>query len=106
MLRLSRQTIRKMTATAIMAVVVSAFAWPGCDKKPRAATSAKPAVIVVSGDTGPWIVPCGCAANQAGGLARRATVLQQQGPDVLYLDAGGAAAGNSEYFRTKFSAVL
>src|ERR1700745_4371010 len=30
-----------------------------------------PLVLVVSGDTAGWIVPCGCTSNQSGGLLRR-----------------------------------
>jgi hypothetical protein len=100
-------TLRKLGALATMAGIVSAFSFGGCDSRQKPAAS-RPPVIIVSGDTGPWIVPCGCTANQAGGLARRATVLQQAraaGP-VVYLDVGGAAAGTSEYFKQKFTAVL
>lgn len=64
--------------------------------------------IFVSGDTKGWITPCGCAANQSGGLARRATLLKQAAAydDVLYLDAGGSASGISEYHQMKLTAIL
>ena len=67
--------------------------WFGCDKVK--ATEPSAATIVISGDTQGWIVPCGCTANQSGGLPRRATFLQQlrRKADVIYLDAGGAGAG-------------
>ena len=87
-----------------MAGIVAVFSLTSCDTKPKPGTS--PPVLIISGDTGPWIVPCGCTANQAGGLARRATVLQQQGGQHVYLEVGGAAAGTTEYFREKFTAVL
>jgi hypothetical protein len=70
--------------------------------------SNKPTTIVISGDTAGWITPCGCASNQSGGLARRATLLTGFGKpnDVLYLDAGGSAAGTTEYQQVKLEAIL
>ncbi|HEY3395709.1 MAG TPA: multiheme c-type cytochrome [Lacipirellulaceae bacterium] len=64
--------------------------------------------IVVSGDTAGWITPCGCASNQSGGLARRATLIAACGDaeQVLYLDAGGSAAGTSEYHELKLESIL
>jgi Cytochrome c554 and c-prime len=64
--------------------------------------------ILVSGDTAGWITPCGCAANQSGGLARRATLINGCGDadQILYLDAGGSAAGTSEYQQVKLEAIL
>lgn len=97
-------TLRKLAALGTMSLIVTAISFGGCDSHPKPAAS-QPPVIIVSGDTGPWIVPCGCTANQAGGLARRATVLDQLAPHV-YLDVGGAAAGTSDYFKEKFAAVL
>jgi hypothetical protein len=64
--------------------------------------------LLVSGDTQGWITPCGCAANQSGGLARRATVIadaKKQGP-VLMVDVGGSAVGSTEYQRLKFESLL
>src|SRR5688572_27328165 len=75
-------------------------------------TRTKPPVdgptIVISGDTAGWITPCGCASNQTGGLLRRGTYLAdlRQKGEVIYLDAGGAAGGDSEYHRVKFEAIL
>ena len=64
--------------------------------------------VVVSGDTHGWITPCGCTANQSGGLLRRATYLAdlRKTGEVIYLDAGGAPAGTSPYQRVKFEAIL
>lgn len=78
----------------------------GCDRKTD--TSTKILTVVVSGDTGGWLMPCGCTSNQSGGLLRRGTYLAglKQGGDVIYLDAGGAAGGNSPYHREKFEAIL
>lgn len=55
--------------------------------------------IVCSADTQGWITPCGCTANQSGGLARRATLLKRfpSKSKVLLLDAGGSAIGRSDY---------
>src|SRR6516225_2088203 len=48
----------------------------GCDNRDQtAATATKPGVIIISGDTAGWIVPCGCTANQSGGLLRRGTMV-------------------------------
>jgi hypothetical protein len=90
-------------AVLIAALVVAAWRYT---RPPE--TSDRPVVVVVSGDTAGWLVPCGCTANQSGGLPRRATYLRQLGDeaDVLYADAGGAAGGTSEYHRIKFEAVL
>ncbi|HLJ12721.1 MAG TPA: multiheme c-type cytochrome [Planctomycetaceae bacterium] len=69
---------------------------------------AGPVVLVVSGDTAGWIVPCGCTSNQSGGLLRRGTFVSQQrqaGP-VIVADAGGAADGASPYQRLKFEAII
>lgn len=68
-----------------------------------------PLTLVVSADTAGWIMPCGCTANQSGGLLRRATYLdrlRKGGSAVLYADAGGAAAGTSEYQKVKFEALV
>jgi 2',3'-cyclic-nucleotide 2'-phosphodiesterase (5'-nucleotidase family) len=65
-------------------------------------------VIVVSGDTAGWIVPCGCTTNQSGGLPRRGTFVEQlrREANVVLLDAGGAPLGTSAYDRVKFEAIL
>jgi len=67
-----------------------------------------PLTLVASGDTGGWIVPCGCTSNQSGGLLRRGGYLQQLRGEgvVLYVDVGGAASGTSEYDRLKIEAIL
>lgn len=74
----------------------------GCSRQPQLLT------VYVSGDTHGWITPCGCAANQSGGLARRATLVhsaRQQG-ECLLLDAGGSALGTSSYQRLRFEFLL
>ena len=64
--------------------------------------------IVVSGDTAGWITPCGCTANQSGGLERRASLLKSLGPSdcIVYLDVGGSAAGKSAYHQVKLKSIL
>ena len=64
--------------------------------------------IVVSGDTAGWITPCGCTANQSGGLERRASLLKTLGPSdrIVYLDVGGSAAGKSPYQQVKLKSIL
>ena len=74
---------------------------------PQPATS-KSVMLLVSGDTGGWIVPCGCASNQSGGLPRRGTHLDnlRKQAAVLVVDVGGAPGGDSPYHRVKFEAIL
>ena len=69
---------------------------------------ALPVALFVSGDTAGWIMPCGCTANQSGGLSRRATLVTAARADhaVVVLDAGGAPGGASPYERLKFEAIL
>ncbi len=64
--------------------------------------------LTISADTAGWIVPCGCTANQSGGMLRRGSYvseLRSKG-DVLLLDAGGAAGGDSAYHRIRLEAIL
>lgn len=79
----------------------------GCTQPARQGDQ-QPLLVVVSGDTAGWIVPCGCTSNQSGGLLRRGTYLAQlrQSEEVVYVDAGGTAAGTSPYERAKFEAIL
>ena len=71
-------------------------------------SASSPIHIVVSGDTAGWITPCGCTANQSGGLERRASLLNTLGAKdrVVYLDVGGSAAGKSEYQQVKLKSIL
>ncbi len=72
------------------------------------AEDSRPLVVVVSGDTAGWIVPCGCASNQSGGLPRRGTFVRQlrKQAHVILVDAGGAPGGAAAYDRVKFEAIL
>ena len=74
----------------------------------RPAPPAGPLVILISGDTAGWIVPCGCTSNQSGGLPRRATYLDsvRSEAEVIVADVGGAPGGKSAYDRLKFEAIL
>jgi hypothetical protein len=76
----------------------------GCNQRNNESTL----TILVSGDTAGWITPCGCASNQSGGLARRATLIAGCGEadQILYLDAGGSAAGTNEYQQLKLESIL
>ncbi len=64
--------------------------------------------ILVSGDTAGWIVPCGCASGQSGGLLRRGTFVTQEKirHATVVVDAGGAPAGTALYDRLKFATIL
>jgi hypothetical protein len=82
----------------------------GCDRRAAAPppAAARPLYLVASGDTAGWITPCGCTSNQSGGLLRRGTYLRDLGSkgEVVYVDAGGAPGGTSEYQQVKFEAIL
>src|SRR3954464_7456578 len=82
----------------------------GCDSRSTStnASSAKPAKLIVSGDTAGWLMPCGCTSNQSGGLLRRATYVNglRATFDIILVDVGGAAGGDSEYHKVKFEAIL
>ncbi len=73
-----------------------------------AAGPSRPPALLVSGDTAGWIVPCGCTANQSGGLLRRGSFVRSARlhRDVILADAGGAPGGTSPYDRLKFEAIL
>ncbi len=64
--------------------------------------------VVVSGDTAGWIVPCGCASNQSGGLPRRAAFIdrRRETETVFVADVGGAGSGTTVYDRLKLEAIL
>ena len=55
-------------------------------------------VLLYTGDTQSFLDVCGCADDQLGGIARRATMvrdLRRSHPDALLLDAGGLFAGDT-----------
>jgi hypothetical protein len=94
-----------MRAGAIILVLLMLL--PGCDSEPRPAAD-KSVALVVSGDTAGWITPCGCASNQSGGLLRRGSYLRslRSSAPAIYVDAGGASGGTSDYHKVKFEAIL
>lgn len=97
-----------MTRSAGLVLLVIIVA-AGCgDAQKTEQNAARPAFLIASGDTAGWITPCGCAANQSGGLLRRGTYLAdlRNDADVLYVDVGGAAGGNSDYHKIKFESIL
>ena len=54
--------------------------------------------ILYTGNTQSYIEPCGCYPGQSGGVARRATLIEQirkQRPDLLLVDAGGNFDGEN-----------
>ncbi len=51
----------------------------------------KPLSVVITGDNGGEVAPCGCQMNPTGGLAKRKTMLQSwAGQPLLVVDAGNA----------------
>ncbi len=69
---------------------------------------ARPLAVVASGDVNGWIVPCGCASNQSGGLPRRGSYVAavRDEAEVLLVDVGGSPGGTSEYDLLRFEAAL
>src|SRR5687767_4338142 len=79
-------------AWVAVAIVVAICA--GCERDAPNGGGAKGVTVVVSGDTGGWITPCGCASNQSGGLLRRGAYLEglkKSEARLIFLDAGGGA---------------
>lgn len=94
----------RASATVVLLSMLTMLGSCDRDRASKVSVSA----IVISGDTGGWIVPCGCTANQSGGLLRRGTLLRQlraAGP-TIYADVGGAGAGTSPYQAVKFEYIL
>jgi hypothetical protein len=92
-----------------MLVVAALLAAAGCQRDSSSpAASAKPLALLATGDTAGWLTPCGCAANQSGGLARRATYVRQvkDKRSAVVVDVGGAPGGKAAYDRFKFLAIL
>jgi hypothetical protein len=89
-----------LVALAMIACVTTAGCRPSGDENAL--------VVVASGDTAGWIVPCGCTSNQSGGLPRRATYIEglRSEAEVVPIDVGGAAHGTSSYDLAKFEAIL
>lgn len=64
--------------------------------------------LIASGDTDGFIVPCGCASKQYGGLLRRATYVKERtssDPNVLYVDLGGSVARATDYDALKLTYI-
>lgn len=91
----------------VCALVMAPSLW-SCGKDNKPENDKTRTVVVVSGDTAGWIIPCGCTTHQSGGLLRRGTYVEKrkQGADVILLDVGGAPGGTSPYQRLKFEAIL
>src|SRR5439155_11704305 len=100
-----RRARRLLAAGGVLLAAAAAGVW-GCNRSKPPDT--KPPVLVVSGDTAGWIVPCGCTANQSGGLLRRGSYVDalRKEAAVILAEAGGAPGGTSDYHRVKFEAIL
>ncbi len=94
----------RFRATAMLACLSALLT--GCAN--GGASDERPLVLIASGDTAGWIVPCGCAANQSGGLLWRGAFLEKlrKTAEPIYVDVGGAPAGATPYDRAKFAAIL
>jgi hypothetical protein len=63
------------------------------DPSPPAGTPVRDLTVIFTGDTNGFLEHCGCKANQSGGVARRATVLERlrrEHPGAPLLDLGNA----------------
>ena len=87
-----------------LAMIMAIVAISGCRMQP----APEGITLLISGDTQGWITPCGCAANQSGGLARRAHLYEQltDGRRTIALDAGGTAIGTGPYQTLKLRSLL
>ncbi len=106
-----RTLLRFMIAVTVLLIGAAPLAEIGCDRPADRAAQRPTIAVVVSGDTAGWITPCGCTSNQSGGMARRATYLdqlRQEHAAVLYLDCGGAVGGDGDgpYQLSKFKSIL
>src|SRR5262245_49011017 len=100
--------LRRRGTIVLFLASVAAFAGWWVWKRPLDDNALQPIILLASGDTAGWIVPCGCTSNQSGGLLRRGTYvkeLAQQGA-LIVVDVGGAPGGTSAYQRVKFEAIL
>ena len=106
-----RSAIVLAVATMVLFIAMAAMWWRELAEQTAAQNSDvlnNSVLLLASGDTRGWIVPCGCAANQAGGLPRRGSLVaeRRQHHDVILVDVGGAPGGVSPYERVKFEAIL
>ena len=85
----------------IVGVLASGMAWRGRTVRNNAGTL----TVGVSGSTQGYLEPCGCETGEAGGLARRQTLIQQHKPDLL-IDAGSVFGGTGTYERLKGTYLL
>lgn len=84
---------RSTTGAWFLLVVAAVFCF-----LTSAPSRAAEVVLLYTGDTQSFLEVCGCAENQLGGIARRATMvrdLRRAHPDALLLDAGGLFAGDT-----------
>lgn len=105
----TRQTRSAYRGFLSLCAVLGCASLVACGRRSEPdSANTKPIIVVVSGDTSGWIVPCGCTTNQSGGLLRRGAYLNdlRQQAEVIYLDAGGAPSGTAQYDVAKFQAIL
>src|SRR5215831_2180698 len=95
-LRNCRWTCALVLAASLLAVGGVTY-WCYARSRSVVVDSDRLTILVVSGDTAGWIVPCGCTSNQSGGLLRRGTfvhsISREKMTTVYVADAGGAASG-------------
>jgi len=81
---------------AMLAATTAIIVWRHTRQGPAPAGP----TLIVSGETAGWITS-GCTPRQSGGMARRGTYLAElrEHGKVIYIDAGGAASGTSDYHK-------
>lgn len=103
---------RAMPALAALLIALPLGCGPGpkvpADGAAIPSGPVEPVLLIASGDTHGWIMPCGCTSNQSGGLLRRGTYVEEQRAksNAIVVDVGGAADGTAPYQRTRFEAIL
>ncbi len=79
-----------MTPALVLAALVLAAAPPAGKAPPRHVT------LVYAADLAGWLEPCGCSADQRGGLARMATAvarIRAENPDTIFVAGGDLLFG-------------
>jgi len=74
---------------------------------PPAGKPVRDLTVIFTGDTSGFLEHCGCKANQSGGVARRATVLERlrhEHPDAPVLDLGNAFTRPENQFELDYLA--
>ncbi|MEM1061013.1 MAG: multiheme c-type cytochrome [Planctomycetota bacterium] len=81
---------------------------PQPERDPLAPLDGAEAVLLLTGEVYGYLEPCGCSANQSGGVARRSSVfktLEARGLPVAAVDLGGSVRRSRKQTEFKFTAL-